>query len=107
MIAKQCKGCPWKVRSSTDDIPGYCPTKHAALADTIAAPGSIAGLDGPLRVMSCHDSREGADRVCVGWAAHQLGPGNNIGLRLKASRDKWPQMQTVGEQHQTFEDTLP
>ncbi len=46
--------------------------------------------------------------MCIGWAAQQLGEGNNIPLRIKAMRDpNWPKLQTVGEQHETFEDTLP
>lgn len=54
-------------------------------------------------------SREhpGAERVCVGWLANQLGPGNNLPLRLWASRNLTEPLELVGEQHETFEDTLP
>jgi hypothetical protein len=46
------------------------------------------------------------------WLSNQLGPGNNIPLRLwfhravKRGEIKVP-LQLVGEQHECFEDTLP
>lgn len=106
---KQCKGCPWKKTAKPkEQIPGYCERKHDALKETIAAPASIAGLGGPLRVFTCHDSKPGAERPCVGWAVHQLGPGNNIALRLHARVDPaYANLETVGPQHRRFEDTLP
>lgn len=111
----QCAKCPWKVSTDPHDIPhGYSPEKHKALACTIAEPGAIsatrsvvAGLD-VLRAMACHESPEGDEAHCVGWLAHQLGPGNNIALRL-AVRDcqNVQHIQLDGEQHERFEDTLP
>lgn len=100
----QCKKCPWRADVDPHDIPnGYCETKHKGLAKTIAEPGAL-NL-GPLNVMACHETD---DAHCVGWLAHQLGPGNNIGMRLQMmtceNRDK---IRLVGEQHETFEDTLP
>jgi hypothetical protein len=108
----QCAKCPWRVDTDPHDIPnGYCETKHAALADTIAAPGDIgstlAVLNGrePLRIMACHETQ---DAHCVGWLAHQLGPGNNIALRMSMrSCENIGKLRLVGDQHQTFEDTLP
>jgi hypothetical protein len=44
----------------------------------------------------------------VGWLAHQLGPGNNIGLRLAVISGRIDvNFELIGEQHETFEDTLP
>ncbi len=109
---KQCKACPWKVGvKPAADIPGgYCAKKHAALKDTIAEPGA-AGLfrfDNCLRMMACHESAVGKEKPCVGWAVHQLGPGNNIALRLYASRSKrFDKLETDGPQHRRFEDTFP
>ena len=109
-MPKQCKACPWKKSTVPDrDIPGgYCETLHKGLANTIATPGSIEGLGGPLYIMACHESTKTDPRICVGWAVHQLGPGNNIALRLKARHDtSLHNLQTVGPQHETLEDTLP
>lgn len=102
----QCAKCPWKKSTNPHDIPnGYCPTKHAALEGTIAKGVEIPGLGSTLKIMACHEEHEAH---CVGWLANQAGPGNNIGLRISLmtcanARD----IRTVGEQHETFEDTLP
>lgn len=104
-MRRQCAKCPWKKGSDPYEIPrGYSVEKHCALSRTIAEPGSIATLAGPLRIMSCHDTH---DLPCVGWLAHQLGPGNNIALRLSALDGRYGEFETVGEQHERFEDTLP
>lgn len=104
---KQCKKCPWRVDVDPHDIPnGYCTTKHAALRGTIAEPGRISF--GPLRIMACHETTPKKERACVGWLANQLGPGNNIGLRMAAINGRVETRFTlVGEQHARFEDTLP
>lgn len=104
---KQCAKCPWKVGTNPDDIPGgYSRAKHAALKDTIAEPGRLDV--GGVRLMACHETPVGAELPCVGWLAHQLGPGNNIGLRLTVwAGEVDGNVETVGEQHATFEATLP
>jgi len=38
--------------------------------------------------------------------ANQLGPGNNIALRMLARDGRFSKLETVGEQHETFEGTL-
>lgn len=95
---------------STDpfDIPdGYCVKKHQALRETIARPGALH-LARPLRVMACHEAKPGAEIPCVGWLAHQLGPGNNITLRLRAHQDPTlGDFELDGPQRETFEDTIP
>lgn len=105
---KQCEKCPWRKDVDPNDIPGgYCATKHADLERTIADPGSCANL-GELRMMACHETPEGAELPCVGWLANQIGPGNNIGLRMAAMTGRIDaDVETVGEQHETLEDTLP
>jgi hypothetical protein len=104
---KQCKKCPWRKDTDPYDIPnGYCEKKHAALENTIAVPGAL-NL-GTLRLMACHETPPGKELPCVGWLMHQLGPGNNIGLRLAVSRGRVDaNVELVGEQHERFEDTLP
>jgi hypothetical protein len=105
-VRKQCEKCPWKKSTDPFDIPhGYDPEKHAALRDTIARDVRIGG---ELRVMACHESAVGAEEPCVGWLVNQLGPGNNIGLRLACAAGLVDHnVETVGEQHERFEDTLP
>ncbi len=106
MTRRQCSACPWKVSTKpAQDIPnGYCETKHRNLKDTIAEPGAVRSLSG-LKLMACHETHK---KACVGWLVNQLGPGNNIALRLACMRDrKMADVETVGKQHATFEDTLP
>jgi hypothetical protein len=102
---KQCKKCPWRVGVNPFDIPnGYCPTKHANLSSTIAEPGALV-LDGPLRMMACHETH---DTPCVGWVVNQLGEGNNIPLRLAVLLGSVSgNVRTIGKQHATLEETLP
>lgn len=99
----QCAKCPWRVDVDPRDIPnGYCEIKHAALARTIATPGS---LQTNANAMACHETD---NAHCVGWVANQLGPGNNIGLRLQMmSCENIGKLRLVGDQHATFEETLP
>ena len=101
---RQCAKCPWKKSTNPHDIPnGYCEKKHAKLKNTIAEPGRFDGE--LLRVFVCHETKE---LPCVGWLAHQLGPGNNLALRLAVIRGRIDaNVKTVGEQHKRFEDTLP
>ena len=107
MSRKQCKKCPWKVSTNPHDIPnGYTAQAHCALKRTIAEPGALRA--GALTMMACHEFPPGREKACVGWLVHQLGPGNNIGLRLRVMADpSLADVRTVGPQHERFEDTLP
>ena len=100
----QCEKCPWRVEVDPHDIPnGYCETKHQGLSKTIAQPGGP--ILGPLVAMACHETH---DAHCIGWLVNQVGPGNNIGLRLRMiSCENSHAIRLRGEQHETFEDTLP
>lgn len=104
---KQCAKCPWKVSTNPFDIPdGYCEVKHANLKETIAEEGVI-NL-GQSKAMACHHSDGNDEMYCVGWLNHQLGIGNNIGLRIKMTNcANAKDIKTYGKQHETFEDTLP
>jgi len=99
----QCRHCPWLVGVDPHEIPnGYCVDKHKALESTIARPGELFVERG---AMACHETH---DAHCVGWLANQLGPGNNIPLRLRMlSCENGDRIRLRGEQHETFEDTLP
>ncbi len=102
----QCGKCPWKKSTNPHDIPdGYSEAQHRGLASTIAEPGSFRP---DSAIMACHETAVGKELPCVGWLVQQLGPGNNIGLRLKVRAGKVDaNVKTVGPQHARFEDTLP
>jgi hypothetical protein len=109
---QQCDKCPWKVTTNPHDIPrGYDPEKHANLKRTIAADetglGSVMDYlnKKPLRIMACHEEH---DAHCIGWLMHQLGPGNNVHLRIAMNKcTNLGDVKLDGEQHEKFEDTLP
>lgn len=107
MTRRQCAKCPWKVDTDPNDIPnGYCATKHAALAGTVKS--GLESVGPQLRMMACHETKKGKELPCVGWLANQLGPGNNIGLRMAVAFGRVSaDFELVGEQHECFEDTLP
>ena len=105
---KQCAKCPWRKDVDPHDIPnGYSEEKHRALRSTIARGLDLSAIMGrtPLQIMACHETH---DAHCVGWLMNQLGPGNNIALRMQmrscANADR---IKLVGEQHDSFEETLP
>jgi hypothetical protein len=103
----QCAKCPWRKDVNPRDIPGgYCETRHHNLAKTIAPADPFAQLAKvEQHVMACHEMH---DAHCVGWLMNQLGPGNNIMLRMKMrSCTNADKVRLVGDQHETFEDTLP
>lgn len=108
MTRRQCAKCPWRKDVDPRRIPnGYCEKAHVALAVTIAKPGELNSGRG-LRAMACHETPRGRELPCVGWLVNQLGPGNNIALRLAVASGRIDaDVETVGEQHETFEETLP
>lgn len=103
---KQCDKCPWKTSTDPNDIPnGYSRDLHCALSGTIAQPGSFRPTQ---RVFACHESPVGKEAHCIGWLMNQIGPGNNIGLRMQMTRcENIQHVQLDGPQHDCFEDTLP
>lgn len=100
----QCQKCPWKKRADPHKIKGYVEEKHHCLRKTISDGGVNLG---PQHAMACHESEVGKEDYCIGWLMNQLGPGNNIGLRLKMMGYDLKKVRTVGPQHETFEQTLP
>ena len=106
MTTKQCPTCPWRVGARVDAIPRYERAKHEALRDTIAEPGSLCGLGRGLKVMACHYSRDEAPTPCAGWLNHQLGPGNNLALRLAALGDERMRPEVDGAQRRNLAATL-
>ena len=105
---RQCKTCPWKVTTDpVRDIPGYDVKLARKLTATIAPAASFEGFGGTQQVMACHYSPTGREVHCVGWLANQLGPGNNLALRLRAMTGEFGRFQLDGDQHERYEDTLP
>lgn len=103
----QCKSCPWRVGCDPDaQIPGYNRELHNNLRGTIKS--EMASLPGDtLRIMACHYSKTGEEHACAGWLHNQIGAGNNIAVRLGVLAGRLPIPEIDGEQHATFEDTLP
>lgn len=105
---RQCKKCPWRVDCNPRDITnGYCEVAHKKLKSSVAGvDGNIAAaFGGELHIMACHETD---DAHCIGWLVNQLGAGNNIGMRLSMMDcTNGREIKLVGEQHETFEDTLP
>lgn len=103
---RQCEKCPWKVSTDPHEISdGYSEELHRGLACTIAIPGSLHSTG---RVMACHEHAASEEVHCIGWLMNQLGPGNNIALRLQMRDcENIKAVKLDGPQHETFEDTLP
>lgn len=99
----QCEKCPWRKDVDPHDIPnGYTVGRHRALKSTIHDGISILA---PTANMACHEAH---DAHCVGWLANQIGPGNNIPLRIQMmSCENAGKIRLRGDQHARFEDTLP
>ena len=102
---RQCGKCPWRTDVDPHDIPnGYSVDKHCALESTIAK-GVDLNIGGEVKVMACHEIH---DSHCIGWLVNQLGPGNNIPMRLcMMNCTNGRDIETVGEQHEEFEGTFP
>jgi len=107
-VVRQCLTCPWKVATVPDrDIPnGYRVELHESLHSTIQS-----GLGSLFRscktAMACHYSKPGEEFACAGWLHNQLGAGNNISVRLAVATGQLPVPEVDGDQHESFEDTLP
>lgn len=102
----QCRHCPFKKSSRLEDIPGYNAEMHQGLAATIAVEGQMT-IGATLNIMACHHSKPGHDDPCIGWLYNQLGPGNNIPLRLKMlSCRNAKDIKVVGEQVEVFQETF-
>lgn len=105
-MIKQCQLCPWRVDADPHRIPnGYSVDKHKDLSATIAA-GTIS-LRGGSPMMACHHSAHEEEFPCAGWLNNQVGPGNNLGLRMQLIAGQIDEFKVDGEQHATLEDTLP
>jgi hypothetical protein len=102
----QCRSCPWRVDCQPiTDIPNYVPEMHHKLDRTICS-GLETLFQKERHIMACHYSKPGEEFPCAGWLSNQLGPGNNLGVRLLVMTGKMPVPVVDGEQYETFEETL-
>lgn len=106
---RQCKKCPWRVDTDPHDIPdGYSEELHRKLRSTISQSPLDTLTKRVVPVMGCHEHTTPDEVMCVGWLMQQLNQGNNLAMRLAINNyANAHKLETVGEQHKTFEDTLP
>jgi hypothetical protein len=88
---------------------GYDVDAHCRLRNTIARVGEPSLDLSTFRIMACHESPIGREQPCIGWLHNQLTDGDNVLLRYLVRRGRFGGGEYVldGEQHATFEDTLP
>jgi hypothetical protein len=105
---RQCAKCPWRTDVNPHDIPnGYSVENHKNLDSTIATGLESLG-NSSIHVMACHETNPEDETPCLGWLANQLGPGNNLGLRMAMRHcENIRDVELVGDQHETFEATIP
>lgn len=102
----QCKSCPWRVDCDPmTDIPNYVPNIHCNLDKTIQS-GLGTLFQKERHIMACHYSKPGEEFPCAGWLHNQIGPGNNLGVRLLVMTGKMSPPVVDGLQYETFEETL-
>lgn len=100
----QCKTCPWRVEASLEDIPRYSRAQLEDLEESCNQSG-ISSLSS--HAMMCHHAKSNEFRPCLGWLVYAIGPGQNFGARMIANNIKnLGDVQLLGEQHETFQDTL-
>lgn len=98
----QCASCPWKLSINPDALPAnYGHVDRDAVVRASAEPGSFRRPEGPP--IGCHVVRPGPVLPCVGWLVQQLGPGNNLALRMKVIAGVVDDtVETVGPQRATL-----
>lgn len=93
------------------DIPdGFNYETHRRLGADIQRTATRLGSNMELHMMACHDTPANTPREkpCIGWIANQMGPGNNIVLRLRAISDpKFGDIRTIGKQRTSYAEILP
>lgn len=100
---RQCKTCPWKTSVvPSRDVPNYDPGIYERMQASLRT--GVESMTEKVRlVMECHNGKRGANRPCAGWLHHQLGVGNNLGVRLAVISGRMPAPKVVGEQHEDLE----
>jgi hypothetical protein len=100
--ARQCVSCPWRVEViPARDVPDYDPGIYARMRATLRS--GLGSMQGTRIVMECHNGKR-QDRACAGWLHHQIGVGNNLGVRIAVACGRLPAPKVIGEQHETLDD---
>jgi hypothetical protein len=99
----QCATCPWRVGiKPSRDVPDFDPGIYDRMRSSLRE--GVASMAEKKRiVMECHNGKRGANRPCAGWLHHQLGVGNNLGVRLAVITERMPTPKVFGEQHEDLE----
>lgn len=102
---KQCRKCPWKVGTGKNIPNGFARDARDRMQRMTAMPGSLVRTE---LLMQCHETPETKPLPCVGWLVHQLGPGNNLRLRMALIAGQIDgNVETIGPQHRRPEDVVP
>lgn len=100
---RQCGSCPWRAAVvPARDVPDYAPGIYARMKASLRTGIESAGEETRI-VMECHNGKRGANRACAGWMHHQLGVGNNIGVRLRVMAGHLPAPKIDGAQHEDLD----
>lgn len=100
---KQCVTCPWCVDViPSRDVPNWDPGIYERMGASLRT--GFESISEKVRVvMECHNGKRGANRPCAGWLYHQLGVGNNFGVRMRVADGHLPAPKVIGEQHEDLE----
>lgn len=100
----QCSTCPWRRAVDPQNLgEGFGHVCKSKIGNRDASGTmSLKQVDG----MACHRSTEGDPFACVGWMSWAVGPGNNLGLRLRAMAGAFNPRALVllGEQRESFDE---
>lgn len=102
-MVKQCESCPWRVDvKPSRDVPNFGPGIYDRMQASLRT-GLESMAEKTRLVMECHNGKRGANRPCAGWLHHQIGVGNNLGVRLAVMTGRSPVPKIDGEQHENLE----
>jgi len=84
------------------DVPDFDPGIYERMKNSLRE-GLTSMVEKTRLVMECHNGKRGANRPCAGWLHHQLGVGNNLGVRMAVITGRLPPPKVFGEQHESLE----
>lgn len=103
---RQCRRCPWKTSTGRNIPNGFAHDARELVQRMVARSASL--IDSHEIAQQCHETLDDDPLPCVGWLVNQLGPGNNLPLRLRVMLGQVDaNVVTVGPQHRRIEDIVP
>lgn len=94
-----CKTCPWRLEAHVRDIPNFKLLMAEGLASSCRSEPAIGDP-----IFACHQSKEGEEFVCAGWAAvygHvslslrlSVLTGNTPADSMGPAEPDWPELHT-------------